>query len=104
MFFSTIWVFVFPAVNNGTAAIFLSGWVAGRGRHLADVTRHVFRHTYISHLVMAGVDIRAVQELAWHRDISMTARYAHSSADHKLTAVAKLSSFREKSEAARLSI
>jgi site-specific recombinase XerD len=68
-------------------------------RQLADVTWHVFRHTYISRLVMAGVDIRTVQELAGHKDISMTTRYAHLSPDHKLTAVAKLSSFREKSEA-----
>lgn len=33
---------------------------------LNDVTWHVFRHTYISRLVMAGVDIRTVQELAGH--------------------------------------
>ena len=68
-------------------------------RQLADVTWHVFRHTYISRLVMAGVDLRTVQELAGHKDISMTTRYAHLSPDHKLSAVAKLSSFREKSEA-----
>jgi site-specific recombinase XerD len=67
-------------------------------RELADVTWHVFRHTYISRLVMAGVDLRTVQELAGHKDISMTTRYAHLSPDHKLNAVAKLSAFREQSE------
>jgi integrase len=70
-------------------------------KQLADVTWHVFRHTYISRLVMAGVDLRTVQELAGHKDISMTTRYAHLSPDHKLSAVAKLSSFREQSELAR---
>jgi site-specific recombinase XerD len=67
-------------------------------KQLADVTWHVFRHTYISRLVMAGVDLRTVQELAGHKDISMTTRYAHLSPDHKLDAVAKLSSFRQQSE------
>jgi site-specific recombinase XerD len=72
-----------------------------QNKQLADVTWHVFRHTYISRLVMAGVDLRTVQELAGHKDISMTTRYAHLSPDHKLSAVAKLSSFRERNELAR---
>jgi site-specific recombinase XerD len=71
-------------------------------QQLTDVTWHVFRHTYISRLVMAGVDLRTVQELAGHKDIGMTTRYAHLSPDHKLSAVAKLSSFREQSELAHL--
>ena len=75
-----------------------------QNKQLADVTWHVFRHTYISRLVMAGVDLRTVQELAGHKDISMTTRYAHLSPDHKLSAVAKLSSFREQSELARQSV
>jgi site-specific recombinase XerD len=74
-----------------------------QNKQLSDVTWHVFRHTYISRLVMAGVDLRTVQELAGHKDISMTTRYAHLSPDHKLSAVAKLSSFRERSELARQS-
>jgi integrase len=75
-----------------------------QNKQLGDVTWHVFRHTYISRLVMAGVDLRTVQELAGHKDISMTTRYAHLSPDHKLSAVAKLSSFREQSELARQSV
>jgi site-specific recombinase XerD len=55
---------------------------------LADVTRHVFWHTSISRLVMAGVDVRTVQDLAGHKDISTTTRYAHLSPDHKLDAMA----------------
>lgn len=38
---------------------------------------HTLRHTYISWLVMAGVDIRTVQEMARHRSFEMTLRYAH---------------------------
>ena len=63
---------------------------------LADVTWHVFRHTFISRLVMAGVDLRTVQELAGHKDISMTTRYAHLSPDHKLDAVDRLMAYRER--------
>ena len=57
---------------------------------LQDVTWHIFRHTYISRLVMAGVDIRTVQELAGHKDIKMTMRYAHLAPAHKLAAVDRL--------------
>jgi integrase len=46
-------------------------------------------------LVMAGVDIRTVQELAGHKSISMTVRYSDLSPDHKLSAVAVLAEFRK---------
>ena len=61
---------------------------------LTDVTWHTFRHTFISRLVMAGVDVRTVQDLAGHKSIQMTMRYAHLSPDHKLEAVDRLSAYR----------
>jgi len=73
---------------------------------LHDVTWHIFRHTYISRLVMAGVDLRTVQELAGHKDIKMTVRYAHLAPAHKLAAVDRLAEYRqeqEKAEAQRTS-
>jgi site-specific recombinase XerD len=51
---------------------------------------HDLRHTFASRLVMAGVDIRTVQELLGHKTIQMTMRYAHLSQDHKLEAVERL--------------
>jgi site-specific recombinase XerD len=63
---------------------------------LKSITWHVLRHTFISRLVMAGVDLRTVQELAGHKDIKMTIRYAHLAPEHKLNAVQMLSSFRAK--------
>jgi len=48
------------------------------------------RHTYISRLVLGGVNIRTVQELAGHRTITMTMRYAHLAPEHKKRAVAVL--------------
>jgi site-specific recombinase XerD len=68
---------------------------------LQDVTWHIFRHTYISRLVMAGVDLRTVQELAGHKDIKMTVRYAHLAPAHKLAAVDRLAEYRREQEAAK---
>jgi len=51
---------------------------------------HTLRHTFASRLVMAGVDLRTVQELLGHKDIKMTLRYVHLSPDHKRKATATL--------------
>jgi site-specific recombinase XerD len=71
-----------------------------KDKSLHDVTWHIFRHTYISRLVMAGVDLRTVQELAGHKDIKMTVRYAHLAPAHKLAAVDKLAKYRREQEKA----
>lgn len=68
---------------------------------LKDITWHIFRHTYISRLVMAGVDLRTVQELAGHKDIKMTVRYAHLAPAHKLAAVDRLAQHRREQEMAK---
>lgn len=53
---------------------------------------HTLRHTFVSRLVMAGVDLTTVKELAGHASISTTMRYAHLSPDHKARAVELLCS------------
>jgi integrase len=42
-----------------------------------DGSLHCLRHTYCSHLVMAGVHLRTVQVLAGHSTILVTEKYAH---------------------------
>jgi site-specific recombinase XerD len=48
------------------------------------------RHTFASRLIMAGVDLKTVQELMGHKSITMTARYAHLSPEHRAAALEKL--------------
>lgn len=56
-----------------------------------DGSLHTMRHTYCSHLVMAGVPLRTVQKLAGHSTIAVTERYSHLSPDHLRNAVKTLS-------------
>ena len=58
-----------------------------------DFTWHDLRHTFCSRLVMKGVHLKAVQELAGHKDISMTIRYSHLSPEHNQEAIQKLDDF-----------
>lgn len=47
-----------------------------------DIRFHDLRHTFVSHLAMAGLGQRQLQELARHTSYQMTQRYAHLSPDH----------------------
>jgi integrase len=51
---------------------------------------HDLRHTFASHLVMAGVDLVTVKEFLGHKDLKMTLRYAHLAPDYKRAAIERL--------------
>lgn len=55
---------------------------------IEDLSFDVLRHTFASHLVVAGADLVTVKELLGHKTLEETLRYAHLAPKHKVKAVA----------------
>jgi integrase len=60
---------------------------------ITGYTWHCNRHTFCSWLAMSGASIKEIQELAGHKTVAMSARYAHLSPDHKLSVLENLARF-----------
>jgi len=83
-------IFVFPGKNGQLKTVKTGFTKAVKRAGIKDFRFHDLRHTFASRLVMAGVDIRTVQQLMGHKDIRMTMRYSHLSDMHLKEAVRKL--------------
>jgi len=81
------YVFYDPATGKPYQDVKRSFNTACRRAGIKDFHFHDLRHTFASHLVMAGVDITTVKELLGHKTLTMTLRYSHLAPSHKVKAV-----------------
>jgi len=64
--------------------------VKAAGLDPTQIVRHTLRHTAITHLVQAGVDLPTVKRISGHRTLQMVERYSHQNGAHIQAAMDKL--------------
>ena len=87
------WLFPSPAARKGHTMDIRKPFrrvVSAAGMNPDEVVRHTLRHTAITHLVQAGVDLPTVKRISGHKTLIMVERYAHQNGEHIKTAMDKL--------------
>lgn len=87
------WLFPSPGAKSGHTVNLDKPFrrvVAASGLDVKQVVRHTLRHTAITHLVQAGVDLPTVKRISGHKNLSMVERYSHQNGAHIQSAMDKL--------------
>jgi len=83
----SVYVFTDPRTGEPYKSVQTSFETALKRAEIRDFRFHDLRHTFASHLVMAGVDLTSIRELLGHKSLAMTIRYAHLAPGHKRRAI-----------------
>jgi integrase/recombinase XerD len=67
-------------INRQTIFLFIKDYAEKIG--LEDVSPHTLRHSFATHLIQNSADVRSVQQLLGHADISTTQIYTHITDTH----------------------
>lgn len=87
------WLFPSPGAKAGHTVDVRKPFrrvVTAAGLDPDQILRHTLRHTAITHLVQAGVDLPTVKRISGHKTLAMVERYAHANGAHIRTAMDKL--------------
>ena len=87
------WLFPSPGAREGHTVDIRKPFVRcviAAGLDPKQVVRHTLRHTAITHLVQAGIDLPTVKRISGHKTLAMVERYAHQSGSHIADAMEKL--------------
>jgi len=88
-----IWLFPASRSKTGHRVSIEKPWrraVKVADLDVTQVVRHTLRHTSITHLVQAGVDLPTVKRISGHKDLSMVERYSHQNGERIRAAMDKL--------------
>lgn len=88
-------IWLFPATKSSTGHVMniekaFRRVVTRAGLDPKQVVRHTLRHTAITHLVQAGVDLPTVKRISGHKTLQMVERYSHQNGAHIQEAMDKL--------------